>query len=299
MIPVPSRRTRRRSPLSYTVTYWSVSGCGFAGNGVGLGSPWRRIAGGADAHALRTGGVRSGGGGHERGAHLSLILEARRLVDLDGRRQLRVMDRRVELDPVRRPDQLRRGRQVAAHRDARLGGEEVVVLAELIVRERIRRRHQAPGPEVDRRRRAARAQGRRALAADPVGVPSVRDDRQEVRRDLRALAELDDLPGAGPRAARGVLAPRRRSPTPKRRARSRTWRARPTPTRPELLCLRFIGTSVAVTDGKMGCAPRRSPPRGGGHAVACRCESRRPPPRASSTAPSTNGASGTSGPWSG
>ena len=71
------------------------------------------------------------------------------------------------------------------------------------------------------------------------------------------------------------------------------------PTRPELLCLRFIGTSVAVTDGKTGCAAAAI-------AASWRRSRRRMPVRIeapaaalSSTAPSTNGASGTSGPWSG
>jgi len=66
------------------------------------------------------------------------------------------------------PDQLRRGGQEAARLHARRGGVVVVVLADVLVGQRVRRGLQAPGPEVDGLRVAGHLQVGRGLAAEAV-----------------------------------------------------------------------------------------------------------------------------------
>ena len=140
-----------------------------------VGLALARVPGRPFADALEAGRCRARFGRHERRGHLALVFQAAARIERDRRRQLRVVNRRLELDAAGRAEQLRRRRQPAAFGDARFAGEDVVVLAGLGVGHRVGRRVQAPGAEVDGRRWARAGELSRRLPADACRVADGRD----------------------------------------------------------------------------------------------------------------------------
>src|SRR6185369_8537053 len=90
--------------------------------------------------------------------------------------------------------------QVPTEVDALLGREEVVVLADLLVRDAVGGVHEAPGAEVDLIRRALRDQRGGALAAELVGALRRAHLRDRAGGEFLVLVQTQDAVGSRLRA---------------------------------------------------------------------------------------------------
>ena len=191
--------------------YCSVSGDGLAGWGTGSGSPAR---------------------GSPRAGSLTPCEPAARepdavvvSVELISRRSLRPSLASTSIEAVTslsstRPASFTRGAapiscaavgQVAVQLDALLGGEEVVVLARLVLLDRIRVGEQAERAEVDRVGAAAVAVAGGRAVAEPVRVARAPHPRDRAGGELPLLVQPEDPElarlgaGAGQAPRLGVL----------------------------------------------------------------------------------------------